>query len=270
MKQILLRPVLALLVFLAMQMAGSILLMVALAVCLLVTGSPMSAVNQQMASPLVISLALIISSVGTIVILHFMKMIEWKSDFNRVNVKASTILLSLLGGLCGVVALNILSEFMDLPDILSQQMVVLCQTVWGALSVALVGPIAEELAFRGAIQGWMMRHGAKPWLAIAVASLLFGIGHLNPAQIPFAFLMGCILGFIYYRSGSLWLCILLHVVNNSLSVIQTNAMGNEVMSFRLVDWLGGTGPSLAIMLSGAVVCLAALWLFSRCCKTMGK
>ena len=70
-----------------------------------------------------------------------------------------------------------------------------------------------------------MRYFGHPWPAIIVAALVFGIFHLNPVQIVYATLLGIVLGWIYYRTGSLLSVIVGHVLNNSLAVTTTALWG---------------------------------------------
>ncbi|MDQ2793340.1 MAG: CPBP family intramembrane metalloprotease [Bacteroidota bacterium] len=56
----------------------------------------------------------------------------------------------------------------------------------------------------------------RPWVAIGQSALLFGLIHFNPAQSVRAALLGLLLGWLYYRTRSLGLCIGLHALNNSL------------------------------------------------------
>lgn len=92
------------------------------------------------------------------------------------------------------------------------------QASWaGILLVALVGPVVEELFFRGAIERTLLRK-YKPWVAIVVSGLIFGIVHMNPAQVVFASLAGMLLGWLYWQTRSLIPCMVVHVLNNSFSV----------------------------------------------------
>ena len=71
--------------------------------------------------------------------------------------------------------------------------------------------------FRGAITHALLQQ-YNPTKAILISALLFGVFHINPAQILPAFLIGILLAWTYYKTGSLIPCILMHVLNNSLSV----------------------------------------------------
>ena len=58
----------------------------------------------------------------------------------------------------------------------------MANNLWGILGIALVGPVVEELVFREGIQGTMERGGVKPWIAILVSALCFGLIHFNPGR----------------------------------------------------------------------------------------
>lgn len=76
-----------------------------------------------------------------------------------------------------------------------------------AVSVLVVGP-AEELLVRGGIQG-LLKRAWGPWPAIIGASALFGSLHYIGsgssalAYVAFSFLLGCLLGYLYERTGNL-------------------------------------------------------------------
>jgi len=85
----------------------------------------------------------------------------------------------------------------------------------GVATITVIGPILEEIIFRGAILRHLEPYGVN--FAIVTQALLFGIYHLNLYQGPFAFLMGLILGYVALRFSIKW-AILLHIANNTMSV----------------------------------------------------
>jgi membrane protease YdiL (CAAX protease family) len=114
-----------------------------------------------------------------------------------------------------LLACNQFTDITGYPDVMGDTFVSMSHTVWGFLSMAIMAPIVEELLFRGAIQGHMLRLGYSPRLAIVLSALLFGIMHFNPAQSFFAFLVGLIFGWLYYRSGSVVPGMIGHAINNT-------------------------------------------------------
>ena len=92
---------------------------------------------------------------------------------------------------------GILNEALDLTDTNQELFISMSHNIFGVLSIAIVVPILEEFLFRGAIEGHLLRKGWSPKWAILVSALIFGIIHGNPAQIPFAFLIGLLFGWLY-------------------------------------------------------------------------
>ena len=97
----------------------------------------------------------------------------------------------------------------------------------------------------------------RPWTAIIVSSLIFGVVHMNPAQIPFAFLLGMMFGWLYYRTGSLLPGIIGHVLNNSVATANMLLYGDvtieEQMQSPMEMWLWAVAAT-------AVCFFTAIWL----------
>jgi len=84
-------------------------------------------------------------------------------------------------------------------------------------SVVIIAPIYEEIIFRGILLRGMAKK-VNASIAIMVSSLLFAIVHMNIPQGINAFFLGLVLGFVYMRSGSIYLSIFAHIVNNVLAI----------------------------------------------------
>lgn len=130
----------------------------------------------------------------------------------------SCLTWSLLAGVAGLFLTDALvSQMGFLPDLMKQTFDAL-QSGWlGILCIAVLGPILEELLYRGAITKALLQKYA-PTKAILISGLLFGIVHINPVQVVSAALIGILLAWLYWRTRSLVACILIHILNNSLSV----------------------------------------------------
>ena len=70
----------------------------------------------------------------------------------------------------------------------------------------------------------------KPGRAIVVSALLFAVIHANPWQAVPAFALGCLFGYVYYKTGSLWLTMLMHFANNALAVVAMQLTPEEEMA----------------------------------------
>ncbi|HII4523826.1 TPA: CPBP family intramembrane glutamic endopeptidase [Clostridium perfringens] len=84
------------------------------------------------------------------------------------------------------------------------------------ISVAILAPIVEEIIFRGIIfnEASKYKGGAFP---IIISALLFGLAHMQPIQIIYAFIVGLIFGFVYSKTHSLPIVMFLHMLNNLLT-----------------------------------------------------
>ena len=83
--------------------------------------------------------------------------------------------------------------------------------------VCLVGPILEEIIFRGFILKSMRRYGNLT--AIIVSSILFSMFHLNLVQFINPVLVGMLLAFIAIKSDSIFPSIIAHIFNNTITFI---------------------------------------------------
>ena len=85
------------------------------------------------------------------------------------------------------------------------------------ISVAILAPIVEEIIFRGIIfnEASKYKGGAFP---IIISALLFGLAHMQPIQIVYAFIVGLIFGFVYSKTHSLPIVMFLHMLNNLLTL----------------------------------------------------
>lgn len=79
------------------------------------------------------------------------------------------------------------------------------------LYAGILGPISEEILCRGLALRLLQPYGKR--FAIVLSALLFGLFHGNVVQIPFAFLVGLVLGYVTVEYSILW-AIILHVINN--------------------------------------------------------
>lgn len=101
------------------------------------------------------------------------------------------------------------------------------QMAVGIVTVALLGPLTEEVYFRGLLMGWLSRHWGMG-SAIAGSALLFGLAHmafLTPGSTTGLVLtvelvlMGLALGLVAARTGSLWASFAIHAVNNLCAML---------------------------------------------------
>lgn len=125
----------------------------------------------------------------------------------------------------------------ELPNWMESEQELLMSDYWGYLAIGLLAPFAEEVVFRGAILRSLLG-SMRPGSAIVVSALFFSIVHMNPAQMPFAFLAGLLLGWMYWRTGSILPGMAYHWANNSAAYVLYRAYPDVDM--KLVDLFKGS------------------------------
>lgn len=83
--------------------------------------------------------------------------------------------------------------------------------------ITVLGPIVEELIFRGYLQTSLMKH-TSPMVSIVASGVVFGVVHYNLSMFPVLAFIGFALGYLYHKSGSLWPSIVFHILNNAIAV----------------------------------------------------
>jgi len=103
------------------------------------------------------------------------------------------------------------------------------------ITVSITPAICEEFFFRGFVQK-SFEYKLKPLTAIFITSFFFGIYHFNPYGLIPLILLGMYLGFSVYLSNSIIVPILLHFLNNFISIIAFFVFGeDELMQSNFVD-----------------------------------
>ena len=94
------------------------------------------------------------------------------------------------------------------------------------ICVSIFAPFFEEWLCRGMILRGLLNYkkddggnGIKPEWAIIISAAVFAAIHGNIWQALPAFVIGCVMGLVYYKTGSLKLTMLMHFVNNTLALV---------------------------------------------------
>ena len=123
----------------------------------------------------------------------------------------------------------------------------------GILHSCIIVPIVEEIGFRGIFLAGLLKSRCRPWLAILITAIVFALFHMSLVKIISTFGFGIIIGWLYWRTGSIIPGIIIHIVNNSLCIV-----------FAFIDL---SIESLAIWCVILVVCLSSLaygvWWFEK-------
>ena len=128
------------------------------------------------------------------------------------------------------------------------------------LMFALIAAVAEELFFRGAMQkiliGWTKNIHTGIW----ITAILFSALHFQFMGFVPRMLMGAMLGYVYIWSGSLWVSIFTHFVNNGVLVFLMYLEQKNLVPEK-IDEVGGHEGQIVYVIASAVL-LGVVLFFS--------
>lgn len=200
----------------------------------------------------------------------------YRLDSNHFGKKGGATLAVLAG--VGMLAASLMLEVVNnfLPEMSEQLKTTMEMMTGGPLVPSLVcvgvfAPLFEEWMCRGLVLRGLLNYGkgrdgssrngkgVSPALAIVISALFFAAIHGNLWQGVSAFLIGCLFGYVYYRTGSLKLTMLMHCVNNTFSVLLSHFGGEAVKEAKtIIDILPLWEYEVLFAVSAAV-----LWYFVR-------
>ena len=184
--------------------------------------------NSMTAQMLLISDGLIAIS---LIILRYCKIREM---FTLVPKKA--FVLSLVMAISALFAFDMLFQVLDIPDIFEQQFLEMTKSWAGFIGICIVGPIMEEIMMRRVIMTEIAKATSHVWWGIIISAAIFSVIHGNPIQMVFALPAGIIFGWLYHKTGSLFVPICIHIINNTISFFAIKF--NLDLQISLFDTLG--------------------------------
>ena len=155
---------------------------------------------------------------------------------------------------------------LEMPKEMEELFTLVCSTPYGYFALAVLAPWAEEVVFRGAILRKLLEIFSHQmhWVAIVISAIIFGAVHMNMAQGVNAFVLGLLLGWMFYRTGSIFPGIVLHWANNTIAYILVR-LRPDLSNASLTDICGGDENKVLLYVgfSMLIVIPAIFQLFIR-------
>ena len=111
------------------------------------------------------------------------------------------------------------------------------KSIWGLMvnliMIAVIPAIGEELFFRGILQKFFIDWTKNPLRGVLIVAFLFSFFHLQFYGFLPRFYLGVLFGLMYYWSGTIWLPIIAHFINNGAAVLVYFFFGKEVVENNL-------------------------------------
>jgi len=125
--------------------------------------------------------------------------------------------------------------------------------------IAVLPAIGEELLFRGVIQRIFTRMTKNHHWGIWISAILFSALHLQFYGFIPRMLLGVLFGYLLVWSGSLWLPVIAHFINNGVATIAMYLIDMEVIKPE-IEVIGSTSGSYYIAIISLLVVGIFLWL----------
>lgn len=221
-------------------------------------------------NPIIEVLGFIIASIASFFIASYIGFKKTNSTFKdvfKINnpsilLWASTFITTL--GLVLIISEidNILNYLLPMPQFFKNEFYKLSNynILISIIILMIVPAFTEEVFFRGLIL-YGLNKNYKPAAAILISSLLFGFIHLNPWQFLSGFLIGIYLSWLCIKSGSIFLCMFVHFLNNGiyLFIIRFNI---DLQGFNTAYQVQGEFQPLWLDFTGIFLMILGLFLTS--------
>ncbi len=128
--------------------------------------------------------------------------------------------------------------------------------------------VGEELLFRGVAQRLLIKLFKNAWVGIILTAILFSAMHMQFYGFLPRFVLGVLLGVIYWYSGSLWAAIVAHFVYDAVLIIAAHQnpemLNDEAMATKASNlaWIG--------FISAALVTAIFLWMKNKSTTTYNE
>jgi len=184
--------------------------------------------------------------------------LHWKEIFgSHAGGDLTTYLLLVVLVVANTFIIDPILSFFPVPEWIEELFKELIKPNFGSfLTVVVAAAFLEEYIFRGIVlRGFMQNF--SPEKAIIWSAVFFGIFHFNPWQGFAASVLGLYMGWIYYRTRSLWPCIFVHFVNNGFAFLSFTIAGDAEMV--LYDFSQNIPVAILSVIAGA----AAVYLLYK-------
>ncbi|WP_303925233.1 CPBP family intramembrane glutamic endopeptidase [Draconibacterium sediminis] len=133
--------------------------------------------------------------------------------------------------------------------------------------IALLPAVGEELLFRGVIQKIFSKMTRSHHWGIWISAILFSALHMQFYGFVPRVLLGALFGYMLVWSGSIWLPIIAHFMNNAIAVIAMYFINNGMMNPQYEE-IGSTGDSY--YMAGISLALTFVFLMMLKRQNAGK
>ncbi|MDD5765092.1 MAG: type II CAAX endopeptidase family protein [Candidatus Marinimicrobia bacterium] len=178
---------------------------------------------------------------------------SYHTFFRMKSVSLKSLVAILPVGLGMVIIMDELDRlvqmFFPIPEIFEQiNRIMTIDSIPSAIVIigfiVILGPLFEEMLFRGFFQRILEYRLNDVTKAALYSALTFALVHSNPWGIVQIYIIGVFLGYIAWRTGSIWISLFLHMINNGFAVLFSNLPDGALSWY---EFYGHTHPALIVV-----------------------
>ena len=156
---------------------------------------------------------------------------------------------------------TIIKKMQEAATAISEKMMNEGNLIVNLLIFGALAAVSEELLFRSVIQKAFLKIIRNPHVAIIVTAVLFSAFHMEFYGFFPRFILGLMLGYMFWLSDSIWSTILMHFVNNA-TIVMLYYLNTRGFINIDVEHFGNTDNVLVILLS-LITTVAIFWTCNR-------
>ena len=139
--------------------------------------------------------------------------------------------------------------------------------IFNIFMIAILASIGEELIFRGLLQKILTRWMGNVHVAIIVTGFLFSLMHMQFYGFFPRWLLGILFGYLFVWSGTIWIPIFAHFVNNTVTVIILYLIRKGTVSEEM-DVFGSSWGDIPVTIVATAICGWLMWGMYRSRKKL--
>ena len=206
-----------------------------------------------------------VSLLANIIIINYaIKRIKKQEPFKLLdelkNIPLAFLPLAIMGTLALAFLVDPIEQIIPISEIYQEYFTeLLSLKVYSFIVVVLVGPILEEILFRGIILKSFLKNDSA-LKAILLSSLFFAIIHLNLIQFTTAFIGGAFFGYLYWQTKSLSICIIAHIIHNVIFFLAFHFLNAD---FNIESAISNTAIYLTLYFIAAITLASCILIIYK-------
>ena len=128
--------------------------------------------------------------------------------------------------------------------------------------MAILPAIGEELIFRGLLHKIFVKWTGNVHVAIIITGLLFSMMHLQFYGLFPRWILGILFSYMMVWSGTIWVPILAHFVQNTLAIVVHYLIYKKMISDE-VETIGASSSDIPLIIFATSLCAVTLWFMCK-------